>query len=660
MAKALYCPNCNQQLPKNATATCPYCSHSIPAWTEPTKDPSQQQDPSLQQDLSQEQELLQDTLEYGISKPTDRRLNLEFGNYELLGELGRGGMGVVYKARQKRADRLVALKVMRDHDQVSGEEKERFTTEVRALARVSHPNIVTIFEVGEEDGCPFFTMEYVDGYSLAHRNRDQPMSAADAARLIEQLAGAVHAAHAVGVLHRDIKPGNVLIDVQGQPKLTDFGLAKHLDQDSGLTLEGSALGTPAFMSPEQASGDLEKVGPTSDVYSLGATLYDLQTGQPPFRGETAGATLARVLKDDVVPPSKLRPGLSPELEAVCLKCLEKNPAHRYPTANELEEELRRWRNGDATKVRPWSWRRRLLRRMRRYWKFIIAMLFFVITVVAFVYLLILSNPEFRERRAMMTVDRAIKSGDRVELVGTKGPPKWLRTVVDIDATVSSDPDRVFQVKANDAALIQLAPAAHHDQYKISCEIRTRTSFASDSSSGIYFAHNQAESESTDFAERFLVFRYFRNLQDATANSSFVNVHDFMLFSQGGVSRLNSPSTYASSNYTINRLAMAEEWRLLSLEVKSDAMYAFWTEPDGSRTLVGIPNRARNTVAPILTQYLVEDTALRDKELDSRGLNSVAKRIEFTPRGAFGLFVKSAVVDIRNVFYEPLPDGHKNP
>src|SRR5262249_21801486 len=210
------------------------------------------------------------------------------------------------------------LKVMRDGLDVSEEAKLRFTAEVRALGQLSHPHIVAVFEVGEEQGCPFFTMEYIDGQPLSHRlTGGTPLTAAEAARLIEDLAGAVQAAHDVGVLHRDIKPGNILIDAHGVAKLTDFGLAKHLDQDTGLPAAGSALGTPSYMSPEQASGDLSRLGPRADIYSLGATFYQLLTGQPPFQGPTAGGTLARVLQDEVVPPRKVRPGLSPELEAVC-------------------------------------------------------------------------------------------------------------------------------------------------------------------------------------------------------------------------------------------------------------------------------------------------------------------------------------------------------
>ncbi len=570
-------------------------------------------------------------------------------------------MGVVYQARQKRADRLVALKVMRDADYVTEADKLRFTAEVRALARVSHPHIVAVFEVGEENGCPYFTMEYVDGRPLAHRLRgDAPLSAAESARLIEDLAGAVQTAHDAGILHRDIKPGNILIGPHGEAKLTDFGLAKHLDQDTGLTAAGSALGTPSYMPPEQARGDLSKVGPAVDIYALGATFYELLTGRPPFRGETPGGTLARVLGDEVVPPRKLRPGLSLELEAVCLKCLEKNPAARYASAQELAEDLRRWRNGEATKARPWSWRRRLARRLRRHWKPIAAALFVLLTAAAFLFTFVLSSPEYRARQAMRAVDSAMRSGERVVLIGPTGPPKWSRQVVDIDSMLSKDPSSVFQVDAGSAALIELAPAAHHDRYRLSAELRTRTSKVNDCWSGIYFAHNQGPGNPAGFVERLVVVRHRRNLLVPNGDikpgqRDPVNVHDFLLLSRDGVTHLTSPSPFGVHFYQVNPGGMNEPWRFLEVEVTPETVRARWREEDGSLHLIGPRNEVRNTVHEIRTDSLHKKTQWRAKELDTMQFTDVPRRIEYEPRGALGLFVMHAVVDFRNVVYEPLPD-----
>ena len=662
MTKALTCPECKEQLPDNLAASCPFCANPLPPPDGTTINRSDESDFSqntleYQSDASEQS---QDTLDYSGPSNALGPSSLTFGNYDLLGELGRGGMGVVYRARQKKADRMVALKVMRDHERVSEEEKERFTVEVRALARVSHPNIVGIYEVGEEEGCPFFTMEYVDGKPLSHRDRQEPMSAADAALLIERIAGAVHAAHSVGVLHRDIKPGNVLIDSEGNPKLTDFGLAKHLDQDSGLTIEGSALGTPSFMSPEQAGGELEKVTATADVYSLGATLYDLQTGQPPFRGETAGGTLAKVLKEDVIPPSKIRPGLSPELEAVCLKCLEKNPARRYATALELAEDLQRWRKGEATRVRPWSWRRRMWRRTRRHWKPIMAIAAMALMVIAFVYTFIITDPEYRDRQAMLAVDRAIEKGERVELVGPIGPPKWLRKVVDIEAEVSSDPNTVFQVKTNRAALIQLAPSAHHDSYRIRCELRTRSSTAADSSSGIYFAHNLGENNSDGYVERFVVFHHKRNLGDTKREKDLVKVQDFLLEFEEGVVDVNSGPSLGNHEYTIDLMLMQEPWRTLELEVTPKYIRAYWFDGDENRKLVGRWNQPRNSTDPVSTEIFERISKRHHDDLDRRKKQNMVRRLEYAPRKSFGIFVRGAVVDFRNVTFEPIADSTSGP
>jgi serine/threonine protein kinase len=599
----------------------------------------------------------------GPYEPAARNANesgLKFGHYELLRELGRGGMGVVYQARQKHADRLVALKVMRDADHVAESDKLRFAAEVRALARVSHPHIVTVFEVGEENGCPYFTMEYVAGRPLTHRLRAGPsLSAAESARLIEDLADAVQTAHDAGILHRDIKPGNILIGLRGEAKLTDFGLAKHLDQDTGLTAAGSALGTPAYMPPEQARGELSKLGPATDIYALGATFYELLTGRPPHQGETAGGTLARVLHDEVVPPRKLRPGLSLELEAVCLKCLEKNQAARYASARELAEDLRRWRNGEATKVRPWSWRRRATRTLLRRWKPIAAALFALLTAATFVYTFVLSSPEYRQRQAMQRVDRAIKSGERVVLVGQTGPPQWSRQIVGIESRLSTAPASVFQVDADTPALIELAPAAYHDRYRFSAELRTRASKSHDCRSGIYFAHNQGPADSRNFVERLLLIEHHRDLLVFNGDIKIgerdpVNVQDCLLFSRDGETRLGSPSPFGVHWYQVNPEDMDEPWRYLEVEVTPETVQARWRNEDGSLHIIGTRNEARNTVSPILVEHLRKQTDNRGVELDEQKIRSMPRRIEYKPQGAFGLFVMHAVVDFRNVIYEPLP------
>jgi tetratricopeptide (TPR) repeat protein/predicted Ser/Thr protein kinase len=265
-----------------------------------------------------------------------------FQGYEILEELGRGGMGVVYKARQIGLNRIVALKMILGGAYVGEAQRRRFQVEAEAVARLQHPNIVQIHQVGEQEGHPYFTLEYVDGRSLSERFRGPPLSSREAAHLISVLAKAIHCAHEQGIIHRDLKPGNVLLARDGTPKIVDFGLAKLLDDQDAHTRTGSVVGTPSYMAPEQALGQNRTIGPAADIYALGSILYEALTGRPPFRGETSMDLLIRLAKDDPDPPSRVRPGILPDLETICLRCLEKNPRNRYESAWALAEDLGRF------------------------------------------------------------------------------------------------------------------------------------------------------------------------------------------------------------------------------------------------------------------------------------------------------------------------------
>jgi serine/threonine-protein kinase len=284
--------------------------------------------------------------------------------YKVLRELGRGGMGVVYEARQAGLGRLVALKTILLGPRATDSQRKRFRTEAEAVARMQHPNIVQIHEVGEVAGQPYCVLELVDGGSLADRldGRHQPPGAA--AQLVATLAEAVHAAHLRGIVHRDLKPGNVLLTRTGTPKIADFGLAKRMESAAGLTSTGVVLGTASYMAPEQAAGKKD-VGPASDIHALGAILYELLTGRPPFGGATVWETLEHVQRQEPVPPSQRWPDVPRDLEAICLKCLRKDPARRYADAQELAEDLHRFLKGEpvgARPLRPWEralkWARR--------------------------------------------------------------------------------------------------------------------------------------------------------------------------------------------------------------------------------------------------------------------------------------------------------------
>jgi tRNA A-37 threonylcarbamoyl transferase component Bud32 len=276
-----------------------------------------------------------------------------FGDYELQEEIAAGGMGVVWKARQAGLNRSVALKMILAGKFAGEAQVQRFRREAEAAANLQHPNIVAIHEVGEHDGQHYYSMDYIEGRDLGALVRESgPLSPARAAECLRTIAEAVHFAHQRGTLHRDLKPQNVLMDAAGVPHITDFGLAKFIERDDDLTQTGAAMGSPSYMPPEQAAGRQDQIGPQSDVYSLGAILYELLTGRPPFRAETPMATMRQVMESDPVAPHKLNPGLPPDLDTICLKCLEKNPARRYPSARALAEDLDRFLKHEPIQALP--------------------------------------------------------------------------------------------------------------------------------------------------------------------------------------------------------------------------------------------------------------------------------------------------------------------
>ncbi len=307
--------------------------------------------------------LLRMAVESGATDPARPLPPLRyFGDYELLEEIGRGGMGVVYKARQVSLDRIVAVKMMRPGLLATDDEIRRFQTEAKAAAALRHPNIVAIHEIGEQDGLFYYSMDFVAGHSLAEIVREHPLPQMDAARCCMLIAGAVDFANSQNTLHRDLKPSNVMVDEQGQPHITDFGLAGSLVADAQHSLTGSAVGTPAYMSPEQALGRRKELTASSDVYSLGAVLYESLTGRPPFQTDSAFETIRMVIESPPVSPRVLNPKISRDLETVVLKCLEKDPRRRYQTASEFAADLARFLRNEpvlARRIGPitqgWNW-----------------------------------------------------------------------------------------------------------------------------------------------------------------------------------------------------------------------------------------------------------------------------------------------------------------
>jgi serine/threonine protein kinase len=290
---------------------------------------------------------------------------MDFGDYELIEELGRGGQGVVYRARQKGLNRIVALKIIGLGHWATEAHLKRFRTEAEAAAQLDHPAIVPIYEIGERDGACFFSMKFIEGGQLDELVRRTPLSIREAAALLAKVARTVHYAHENGVLHRDIKPGNILLDRKGDPHLTDFGLARLVEKESNVTRTMDVLGTPSYMAPEQAAGKNESLTPATDVYGLGAVLYHLLTRQPPFAGGTTYETIRMVLETEPRKPRAWNSKVDRDLETICLKCLEKEPRKRYASALELAEDLEHWSRHEPIRARPAGVITRTLKWVRR-------------------------------------------------------------------------------------------------------------------------------------------------------------------------------------------------------------------------------------------------------------------------------------------------------
>jgi len=338
---------------------------------------------AVQETMSRMLDLEDTALSRGPTTIEQLRRNLfeKLPQFEFVAELGSGGMGVVFKARQVKLNRMVALKVLRAGTLARTDELERFRHEAMAVAQLQHPNIVQVYDVGDVDGLPFLCLELVDGGNLAEFARGAQQQPSDAARLIEKIARAVHHAHQRGIVHRDLKPANILLSsvsdhrremspgaddaAQFEPKIGDFGLAKYVDRQTGNTLSGAIVGTPAYMAPEQAAGKGRDVGPAADIYALGAVFYELLVGRPPFQGDSPSSIIAQIVNGEPIAVRRLRPEVPRDIETICHRCLQKDPAKRYQSAEALADDLRQFQNGEPIRARrvgiaerTWRWCRR--------------------------------------------------------------------------------------------------------------------------------------------------------------------------------------------------------------------------------------------------------------------------------------------------------------
>lgn len=420
----------------------------------------------------------------------DRLIGTTIGSYLILARIGGGGMGVVYRAQPTTGDRPVALKMIRGGLHASEELVARFATEAQAVERLQHPNVVQVHEVGEHEGLPYLSMELIGGGSLKDKLEHGPLPPRQAAELVRTLSGAVARAHDKQVLHRDLKPGNILLTEEGIPKIADFGLAKLLDSEAtGHTRTDAVLGTPNYMAPEQAAGQSKAVGPPADIYALGAILYEALTGVRPFVAANRDQVLKLVCQSEPIPPSRHNAGIPAALEDICLKCLEKAPARRYPSAQALADDLERWLAHQRLRGTP-RWQERLGRALWRR-KAVVAGGLLLAVAAALLYL---SDP----KRPLRQLEADLAAGQPVTLIGETGKPKWFRWRMGAAKSATSlAQDGAFSIHTQTLVLIELLPDPQTERYRFAAQVRHNTSNRV-GGVGLFVAHQAYPGGQTDF------------------------------------------------------------------------------------------------------------------------------------------------------------------
>lgn len=570
--------------------------------------------------------------------------------YDIRDSLGGGGMGVVYLAHEADADRLVALKFVRAAADPAA--RERFRVEVRAMARLDHPNVARVFAVELDRPDPFFTMEYVDGLGLDRRlSRDGPLPAAEAAQVMEQVARAVQHAHDEGVVHRDLKPGNVIVGSDGVPKVTDFGLAKRTDAADGLTVCDAVLGTPGFMAPEQTGGRNEEVGPAADVYGLGATLYALLTGRPPFSGPNPVEVAIRARTEPPTPPRSLRVDVPAELEAVCLKCLEKDPADRYGSAAAVADELNRWRWGEPTEARPLTRLAHARRRLRRNWRAAAA-----VGLVLAAALATSASAPFRAARAktgeetVAEIRRELAAGRPVVLVGETGPPRYHRWALEQGELVTPA-DGTFGFLNRLDTLLELMPDPGIDRYRISAEVRQLEAVSQREgapltgySVGVYFGYDfQLAPDGVRIHSFSSVAAADYRPNPAGPVPGEITYHDHLVVQPRLVGRGGCSMDVA--HVPSDPVAMLPgPWRHFEVELTPDRIRVDFGQPFG-KTVEHDSDAIQARIVALQTKLL---TPPLSRFVQGVGLPA------WSPRRPFGLRVVGASTAVRNVVVTPLP------
>ncbi|MBI1916654.1 MAG: serine/threonine protein kinase [Planctomycetes bacterium] len=564
---------------------------------------------------------------------------------EVRGEIGHGGMGNVYRAWDPILKREVALKKIRTGTLATPEQVHRFYREARAAARLQHPNILPIHGMGLHRGEHCFTMPLVTGGSLADRgSRDSGSgrSAADprgAVALVEKVARAVQHAHHKGIIHRDLKPGNIFLDDCGEPLVGDFGLAKFSDPGAEVTLPGQVLGTPAYMAPEQAAGQVWKVGPGSDIYSLGVILFELLTGRRPFEGKKSEEVLRQVLTKSPPRLRELRPGLDRGLEAIVLRCLEREPEHRYATAAALADDLGRWLHGRPVRALRLPWFAPPWRAGRgRYATIAVLLLFLTALVVLLPGTRSSSSPATTQPKGdpqaedvQAALQRELAAGRKVMLLGPDGKPRWHRFLTEKRRLpAAARPGDSFRLEAWDVTLMELLPTPGTSAYRFEAEVQHEQS--NQGRAGIFFAARESRAGSGEFS--FCTLAYAS--QGKQAGEWRFWRHRYA--EAGTVPHgLNLPSSPLLSGRPPDLKPGSNSWRRLAIEVRPREVRVFWED---------------DPVRGISCKALERRTRIVLTRPDFPQLGPLPP---FDIRGSLGLYVDGGIAWFKNVAVTPLAD-----
>lgn len=559
-----------------------------------------------------------------------------FKNYRDVEYLDRGGMGIVYKAVQEKTDRVVAIKTLTIQGADDTRQSQRFLIEGRALAKISHPGIVQIYEVGEDQQTRFFSMEYVPGGSVARRLKNGPaFTANQATELVAHIASALTAAHAQNIVHRDIKPSNILLTEAGKPKLTDFGLAVFHQLADRMTNSGAVLGTPAYMSPEQAGGRSGEIGPAADVYSLGATFYELLTGKPPFTANNPVQTAVKVMKEKPIPPRTLDPTIPVELETICLRCLEKNPRDRYPSAAELANDLFRYLRKEPLGKPSFSYRARKFASTYR----VLLIGLGLAALTAGVAMII--QPE--DPKATMA--RLVKSGQPFFLpLGPDGTPKYQQWPMSVPTKVGKVANGVWGFQTETGVCLELCPDTIIDEFEISADIR-QTNVTRDHHGFVGLYMTPFDSDRFPIQRLHLVrFRDWPRTREA--NPPFRELLSELVYSardDGGKKELGFSHNLTGTKYPPGEL---KTWRRLQVRMTRQGCDIRMSTPD------------QPELAPVVLTVPI-DRITNDwkglgqdpRVIDQGGLNQIPP---WRPRSRFGLYAHASTVEVRDVKFSPTP------